>query len=182
MKGTESAKNTFGYWWTFFLYATTNIHIAASLFVYNKLLPWSPNPKQQIFFQMTFFLSFSHISNAENLLILLCLHWVSKGWIETKTLVSQCTILNILVLRLINCTKCCHKNDFVVTTIRIKVKSLIKNSARISYPFSSSNSTSVKFNRFVIFLGDKTFRIFLFDVRVYLTNQSINQSINLVSS
>ena len=112
----SKAKNKIQRWWKeqkaqktlldidehFFLYATTNIHIAASFFVYNKLLPWSPNPKRQIFFQMTFFLSFSHISNAENLLILLCLHWVSKGWIETKTLVSQCTILNILVLRLIS--------------------------------------------------------------------------------
>ena len=125
MKGTESAKNTFGYWWTFFLYATTNIHIAAYFFVYNKLLPWSPNPKRQIFFRWHFFY-FSHNSKAENLLILLCLYWGSKGWIETKTLVSQCTILNILVLRIIYCTKCCHKNYFVVTTIRIKVKSLIK--------------------------------------------------------
>ena len=106
----SKAKNKIQRWWKeqkahktlldidehFFLYATTNIHIAA------------------------------HIFKAENLLILLCLHWVSKGWIETKTLVSQCTILNILVLRLINCTECCHKNYFVVTTIRIKVKSLIK--------------------------------------------------------
>ena len=176
MKGTESAKNTFGYWWTFFLYATTNIHIAAYFSFIISCCHGHRTQSDKFFFRWHFFY-FSHIFKAENLLILLCLHWVSKGWIETKTLVSQCTILNILVLRLINCTKCCHKNYFVVTTIRIKVKSLIKNSARISYPFSSSNSTSVKFNRFVIFLGDKTFRIFLFDVRVYLTNQSIHQSI-----
>ena len=124
MKGTESAKNTFGYWWTFFLYATTNIHLAASFFVYNKLLPWSPNPKRQIFFQMTFFLSFSHISNAENFLILLYLHWVSKGWIENwKRMNFEYFGTQA---HLTYCTKCCHKNYFVLTTIRIKVKSLIK--------------------------------------------------------
>ena len=65
MKGTESAKNTFEYWWTFFLYATTNIHIAAYFFVYNKLLPWSPNPKRQIFLQMTFFLFFTYFQSWE---------------------------------------------------------------------------------------------------------------------
>lgn len=127
MKGTESAKNTFGYWWTFFLYATTDIHIAAYFFVYNKLLPWSPNPKRQIFFQMTFFLFFTYFQSWEFAYSSLSILGVKRmNFFETNTLVSQCTILNILVLRLIYCTKCCHKNYFVVTTIRIKVKSLVK--------------------------------------------------------
>ena len=59
---------------------------------------------------------------------------------------------------LIYFSKCCHKNYLVVTTIRVKVKSLNKKILqKFLHPFSSSSSTSVKFNRFFVFLDDKTF-------------------------
>lgn len=127
MKGTESAKNTFGYWWTFFLYATTNIHIAASFFVYNKLLPWSPNPNRQIFLQMTFFLFFTYFQSWEFAYSSLSTLGVKRmNWNKNSGITMHDFEYFGTQAHLTYCTKCCHKNYFVVTTIRIKVKSLIK--------------------------------------------------------
>ena len=141
-----------------------------------KLLLWSPNPKRKIFFQMTFFLFFTYFQLWEFAYSSLPALGVKRmNWNKNSGITMYGFEYFGKQAHLTYCTKCYHKNHFVVTTIRIKVK--WKNSARISHPVSSSNSTSVKFNRFVILLGDKTFRIFLYDVRVYSINQSINQSI-----
>lgn len=126
MKGTESAKNTLGYWRTFFS-VCYNKHSYSRLLFRLSCCHGHQNLKRKIFFQMTFFLFFTYFQHWEFAYSSLSTLGVKRmNWNKNSGVTMDGFEYFGTEAHLTYCTNCCHKNYFVVKTIRIKVKSLNK--------------------------------------------------------